>query len=830
VNEVHLFRPQGPHRLAVVSTEPSFTFPGRVMVHVARGATRTSLVQAGLFGPMTPEEAEARTAELVAALRAEGFGAPGLQAVDDLNSPKARVRALAALRLGWRREARAVEPLLALAAKPGDEQCSVVDALGMIGDARATELLRKEAARKQLSRRRSGAEALRALQDAEGLAEVEARGRERLPEPVRAALDEPGPLVEALQAVPSKDRGLALDTLYEIGRPAAVDAVGRVLVAAPLGAPFTWRYAKSVFKRSMLRLDLQTFGLLAHRIDREGRGGTGTRADLKSGYDGEVKSTLVFGRRSRQYVRRLSWRWLRRLASWRPELYAPAAAEAIVHYTTDDEEEPKGRFGAYASCYLMHRVLWGRSTRYRVLSGSLRFRREPKAPVTAPEGSREEAFPDLWDRSPRAYLRLLGGSRLVLVQQFALSAVSARHPDVVESASPPELLALLDAPYDPTVQLGLAELRRRFDPARPNWPLLAALLADARPAVRALGLEWLEHTAQAWARDPEAAAAMLGSAHPEVRDLAAQLALVALADAPAEVRRAVAARLFRVLRDGEPAEGAHLAVAAVLLPALLAELETLGLGLDVLATALDTGSAALRSVAAAVLARRPRALDELGIPRVVALARDEARAVRDAAFVILERDVQRFGADPWPLLSVAEAAWPDARRRAVELLRQLDLTHLSLDAIFEVVDSSREEVQALGRELLMRTRELWEPATVVPRLLEHPQPGMRPFTLSLAEAYLAGRVARLGAAPAFFRSVLLDLQPSRSVKRQAIALLLESGLRDPDEARAAADVLGALLRTKTQSDFEDALQALARLHLAFPDLASPLVVSPGDRA
>jgi len=828
---IRLYRPHGTHRVAMVSAEPSYTFPDRVMVHVARGATRTTLAETALYGPMTTEEARERVAMEVQQLASDGFGPSGLQALDELKSPQARVRALAALRLGWRREVRAVEPLLALAEKPGEEQSSVIDALAMIGDARAVPVARTEAQRKLLSRRRSGVEALRALGDDQGLAEATTRAMDRLPEAVRAALLSEGTedvvaqrLGEAVQATPLKDRGLALDTLYEIGRPVGTRAVLHALGASSLGAPFVWRYAKSVFKRSMLRFDLPAFGLLAHRMDREGREGTGSRAELKSGYDGQVKSTPVFGRPTRQYVRRRSWRWLRRLASWRPDLYAPAAAEAIVHYTAGDEQEPSGTFGAYASCYLLHRVLWGRSLRYHFRSGSLGFRREPGAPVVPPEGAREESFPELWDRSPAAYLRLLGGSRLIVVQEFAFTAITSRHRAVLETTSPGQVLALLDAPYEPTVQLAIDELRRRFDPAHPDWTLLAALLADARPVVRSLGLEWVEPTSAQWARDPEAAALLLGRARAEVSDTLARLAVLSLATAPAAARKAVAERLLALLREGEPQEGAHQALATVLLQALLPELQALDLAFDTLSAAIDGGSNAFRAVAAALVVRRTGALDELGVARVVAMAKHEAQSVRDAAFLLLEREVQRFAADPWPLLAIAESPWTDGRRRAVALVRQLDLTHLALDAIFEIVDSSREELQGLGRELLMQTRDRWNPAQVVPRLLEHPQPGMRPFTLTLAEAYVTGEVARVPAAPAFFRAVLLDLQPRRAVKQQAISLLVASGLRSIDEARAAAHVLSAMLRTRIQFDFEDAMEALAHLQLAFPELSSPLAI------
>ena len=44
---------------------------------------------------------------------------------------------------------------------------------------------------------------------------------------------------------------------------------------------------------------------------------------------------------------------------------------------------------------------------------------------------------------------------------------------------------------------------------------------------------------------------------------------------------------------------------------------------------------------------------------------------------------------------------------------------------------------------------------------------------------------------------------------------------------AAADILATLLRSVTRADFDDALEGLARLHLAFPELQSPLAVRTG---
>ncbi len=837
---VRLYNAQGPDHVAVVSVQPSWTHEGAAMISVARGPGRHKLGQAALLGPFRAEEAEGRVAEIVAALRAEGFGRPGVPALlEALGSPARKTRALAALRLGWMREPVAGEPLLQAAESAGEETSTLVDALGSLGDPRAIPLARKEAERKLLSRRRSGSEALRALGDTDGLAAARDRALERLPEGVREALAtapsaEPhaevvARVVDAVGATAVKDRGLALDTLYELGTPLTVAVVRGALAVTDVSQPYVWRYVKSVFKRSLLRHDLATFGWLAHRVERTGRESTGSRATVKSGYDGQTRETRIFGPRTRDYMRRLAWRYLRRLATYRPVLYAMAAAEAVVHYDAKDEGDPKGDFGAYASCYLLNRVLWGRSSRYRLMQGSLRFRLRPGATPIAPEGVREEAFPELWDQMPRAYLRLMGGSRLTVVQEFALKAVLERHRGVLETASHEEVVALLAAPHEPTVQLGLGELQRRFNPRQPDWSLLMALLADERTDVRALGLDWLRQTAGLWPLDPEWCSRILVAIHAEVRDTAAALAAGALRAGPAERRVLVARRILAVLRGGEPFPGAHEGLGAVARDALLAETGDASTLTDLIGW-LDSGSGPLKGLAAALLARRVDAVEALGVPRIVMLAKHELVAVRAAALALLGGALEGLADDPSALLEVAESDWPDSRLGAVALLRRLDLTHLGLDAVLEIVDSSHAEVRALGREILTATGRRWDPAVLVPRLLEHPYPDMRPLVLDLAERHLSSEVVDLEASAGFFRSVLMDLRPSRATKRRAVALLVRSGERTLVEARWAVRILGDLIRSRTQQDFEDVLEALTRLHVAFPELELPAELRPAGGA
>ncbi len=169
-----------------------------------------------------------------------------------------------------------------------DDACAIIDALGAIGDKRAIPAVRPYASRTLLSRRRSGVEALRNLGDDEGLAAAVARAREQLPQPVRAAFDavtmqnesDAGieALARAVKVLDAQHQGLALDTLYEIGTPAAVAAVLSVLDKLEFARPYFWRYIKSIYKRSQLRHDPVIFGWLSHAIEARARKTTGTEA------------------------------------------------------------------------------------------------------------------------------------------------------------------------------------------------------------------------------------------------------------------------------------------------------------------------------------------------------------------------------------------------------------------------------------------------------------------------------------------------------------------------------------------------------------------------
>lgn len=837
---VHLFRESGADRVAVVTIKPA-TSPGSYLIQVSRGPRRTKLALGGSFGPVPEALINERVSGVVGALRIEGFRASGLHAcVAALKHKNAGVRARAALRLGWIREPEAVDALLAAAPKAVDDICCVVDALGVLGDARAIPIARAQAARKLLSRRRSGAEALRNLGDAEGLAEVKNRALERLPSGVRAkleAINDESPtdasisaLVSAVSVVPVKDRGLAIDTLYEIATPGAVAAVRAAIAECPFTEPHLWRYVKSVYKRASLRRDFATMGPIGHAIEVKGRTSTGTTAKVKSGYDGEEKKTRIFGRGTQQYMRRSSWRLLRKLARYAPRLYAHAAAEMIVPYAPSDRSTPSGRYGELAGCYVLVRVLYGGSDRFELDGRGMRFAFRSAKRTAPPAGVREEAFAELWDEEPRAYLRVLVGSKLEEVHRFAAPRIAGPFRAVLNAASAEEVIALVDAPYEPTVKLGVDELERRFDPTNPDFKLLWKLLASKVSAALELGQRWLRLTAPIWTSDVKQISAFLRVPEGATRAIAVELVTARVSTMSPEIRAALAGEIVAVLREAEATPGEHDAFARVARAALLDELAPM-LDVSELLRFITAGSVAAKAVAGDLLARREGALDELGIERVIALAQNDVSAVRSAAHALIRGAVDRLKSDPSLLFMLVESEWSDTRTFAFDLLRgAIGVASLGLDGLIGLCDSNRVDVQDMGKELVatsLAARDASVPeGEVLARLAQHPHPNMRGFAMDLAERYLGQGAAELTKIERLVRAILFDLWPKKSLKHRAIDLLIRRGQAAEDEANVAAAILSDYVRTKGRADFERVMEGLVRIRIAFPEVLSAVKLAP----
>lgn len=786
------YRAGSEQPLALLSLEPAAS--GQFLVRVARGKKRGQLSLGTAYGPYSEAELASRWQEVINSLFQEGFLQTRLaESIAALQDPSSKVRARAALRLGWQGGPECVEPLLQALASAVDDSCSILDALGNLQAQAAVPVLRQYAARKLLSRRRSAVEALRRIGATEGL-------QEGVPEWMTG--DDPVAIAQTVMAQPAKDRGQLLDTLYELDNPAGNEAIRQLLPTLPLERRDLWRYVKSIFKRATLRFDERTLAVANHTIEVYGRSNLGATATVKSGYDGEKRETPIFHRRTQSYLRRAAWRHLRLLASYRPQLYAPAAAWLLSAYDETDGGVPKGDVPAFAECYVFHRILWGASERFRFSPSSLRLHS-----ISGDALEREEAYPALWDSCPQAYLTVLTHARTLTAQRFAYEAITQRHPELLREIDPEPLLGLLDAIYEPTVLLAMAEIERRFDPAHPDWQLLERLAQDERAPLRELSWRWMAQCAPLWSSDLELTLRLLDSSQAETRARVADLCVASAELAPL---------LWERLKAVEPEP--HWRSSWVRLiretPVLAAALDRLPL--KELVDVLGSEAASGRALAGWLLSRRSSALEEIGLDRVLTWAEDEWIAVRQAAQGLLRE------AEPDVVFPLLESAWADTRELAMQKLSGQASDWFDADRLVGLCDSQHADVREMGQQKVAEKLATLDVEDLIRRLSQNPHRNLRRFALELTAENLGPGAAPLAHVLPLLRAILMDLQPRRADKSKVLAFLVTRGLLDLEQATLAASVLSEVVRSSIRHDAEGALQGLVELQLTYPQLRTPV--------
>jgi len=834
--------------LAVLSVEP--TGEDAWLIRVARGASNAlgTLSTGEVFGPFATPDLAARFTEVEQRLRAEGYDdGYASELIARLAIPGA-ARARAAISLGWRGQHAAIPSLLTAAESSKDEIGSVLEGLTRLvsgtnpHDPRLLELARKYAERKLLSRRRSGVELLFALGDDEGVAKARSAALARLPAEFGAALDQVDrqstqrsvaePLMAQMAELPIERRGVVLDALYEMNEPLTVALCRAQLQAmcdakrpARVELPHVLRYTKSVFKRAMLRCDAPTFGEVVHAFDVARQRTKGKTAKLKSGLDGVERQVRVFSPPTQRWMVRAALRHLRKLARYRPEQYAAHASELIIRYTEAD-------LAAFSKSVVVHVLLRGASERHTISRG-LEVRWKNATMAKAAPAPREELHPELWDRTPSAYVRCLSGLSEQVVS-FGLQGVK-RYPEVLEAIEARALAALMTSAHPEVVALARTEIRRRFVPSEPDVPLMIALL-DGGGASTALGLELARRSPSAWFVSPKTALRVLLRHDAEARSGLASVLTDALRFEHQSMKAALAAAFLEHVRSvveprataGVSAEDPEIvrmhALLDLLSDALSKQLEGLVGGSEALAwTALDGVEGPdvppYRLLGAVRLALRADAAASLPEPRLVRLASEPRIRVRHAAHEMISHRPPSLPL----LLLLTESPHLDTRALACGRIDDLEPDAIGLEGLTALIDATFADVQDYGRTLLLAHPNAFDAGELLFRLAESPHPAMRRFALELAEAHLRHGLVPLMRIEPFARAVLLDVRPERAVKRRLLELLVTRGLESEDQAALVATLLSSLVRTHVLSDFDRVLSALARVVAAYPAIPSALV-------
>ncbi|MEJ2622600.1 MAG: hypothetical protein P8163_20835, partial [Candidatus Thiodiazotropha sp.] len=299
------------------------------------------------------------------------------------------------------------------------------------------------------------------------------------------------------------------------------DAVRQALVQLlPIlkPVPNSFKAIRRLFKAAEFRQDAQFFGVITHLLDMsypyyrapeysESTYDPISRRYLSIPEEHKKKSpAFAYSNRTRDYLRRRSWRTLRRLADQSPELYitfalevllavndADARAEQVIsHYNYELRRYVSRTYDRFGHLFAFNHILNHHNPQIK-LSGSGRLWLKDTS-VEELADLRCEAYAEHWDRVPQALLRLLMESHCGAVHHFALRALKC-NPEFIREIGLEPVCVMLSMPYEETARFALEMAKKLVRTGHISDLLIEALLHSPLEQGRQLAQETLRFNA-----------------------------------------------------------------------------------------------------------------------------------------------------------------------------------------------------------------------------------------------------------------------------------------------------------------------------------------------
>lgn len=296
------------------------------------------------------------------------------------------------------------------------------------------------------------------------------------------------------------------------------DVIKQAIAKLTLKPPY-FKTIRHLLKTAEFRLDGEIYGLIAQKIDSsksnyfidgwsEYTVVTSPRYEWVKINDEQKKadSRLAFSNKTRQYLKRRTWRTLRRMGQAHDPRYVRFAVDILSTYDELSQGSAQQR-----TQYEYDPRTWERrevsTTHYDEFASQnlLNHLTRQNNPDVEPTNSyavwkttgqqssfngRGEAFPELWDEEPEALLKLLCKSSNPLVQNFSARAL-LDHKAFCEALENEQLCELLERPFLAAQQLAVNILKHSIEKKQPSNLLLIALAACLVEEGRLLAINWL---------------------------------------------------------------------------------------------------------------------------------------------------------------------------------------------------------------------------------------------------------------------------------------------------------------------------------------------------
>lgn len=178
-------------------------------------------------------------------------------------------------------------------------------------------------------------------------------------------------------------------------------------------------------------------------------------------------------------------------------------------------------------------------------------------------------------------------------------------------------------------------------------------------------------------------------------------------------------------------------------------------------------------------------------------------------------------------LRLTNTKWQDSRAFAIDYFKhKLNDDDWTPALIISICDSTFDDVQRLGRDLLTRCFKESDGATYLTHLSQHPSQNVQLFSTNFLEDYASDDEARILSLQHFFVTLLSQVYKGRVAKDRVMSFLTKEALKNHTVAKMVADIYTRQSVTMAITDKAQFIQGMHAIRQVHPDIAVPMTVQP----
>ncbi len=327
---------------------------------------------------------------------------------------------------------------------------------------------------------------------------------------------------------------------YSFIRPKLIEIIKKI----PLKSGF-FKPIRHIFKSAELLDDIELLGILTYKF---------AASDAKFNADDYYVSVdgkwydvqeelekgnhiIAFTKKTKRYFNRRILRNLIKQASETSPDYTKLATQILLQFSDEKDkgqaivkreysynweerkyETTEYHYDTYSSFIVFYYILYGKSNRYEYKKGAKNWDCVNNfVPGNKTPKEREEAYPELWDKSSEEIILLLEKSKVERVHLFA-NKVFAANPDFEKEITTDNILNFLGVPFESTIKLGLEIAKKIYDAENPSIELVTALINSQLNEARLLAMTWIMAKPDFFLNNTSFLANLICSKNKDVRD------------------------------------------------------------------------------------------------------------------------------------------------------------------------------------------------------------------------------------------------------------------------------------------------------------------------